>query len=667
MTELWAQEVPSPEQDMMSRRLRLSYVDPVRCVQMLKLFGFEIGSADAPVDRSKLPVVVLLPETKYHTTIPDQPNAFPHTETDPINELLVFYDPAEPGQYGLLENIVRKQIDLPARQIMIEAMVLEISSTALRQLGVQWDLTNILSSGNFLNRKIESTTNPLRIGRIVTPDEGADQVDVTLKGVFREFNVRLKTLIKDGYAEIISRPSVLTLDNRMAYINVSEQIPVANTSYAPGNNYQRTSFETKRAGIQLYVRPRVSADGEEISLQINASVTARVPNGDVVVRNSSGTILASSPTISEREVKTYARIANHTPFIIGGLIAKDSEETIHRVPFVSKLPVLGNLFRSRSVTGLKREVIIVITPFVLPDEKVVNKSMPKDEDRFDSFGNKLFRDAYRIRAEDTFDLHYLRGNRQLKRMQELTERILVENPNKEGQYPYARFAKGAIPGEDILVRRQIYEVLKRREIAASLEIENLIFFESDQVLGSGFKVRFLEDYLKQEAPEILGRSGGKRALAISFTLRRISDGAADLLREPVPDMGFVDCPDSSTWSQLLWDMNKPDAQGRERHAILVRNKDDLKRLKLAILMKKTIELNTERRILSLQNFTRGRLLLMPTVREEDVELIDAEVAECFFCSELYYQSLESELERDFAALRKAIKGTPYEAILDGGG
>jgi hypothetical protein len=95
----------------------------------------------------------------------------------------------------------------------------------------------------------------------------------------------------------------------------------------------------------------------------------------------------------------------------------------------------------------------------------------------------------------------------------------------------------------------------------------------------------------------------------------------------------------------------------------LRNRGDLDRLKLAILMKKTIELNTESRILSLQNFTRGRLLMMPTVREEDVELLDAEVANCFFCSELYYQSLQSELERDFAALREALKGTPYEAEL----
>ncbi|MGE4550286.1 MAG: hypothetical protein AAEJ57_02775, partial [Opitutales bacterium] len=270
-SELWAQGEPPGEQPgepgMVSRRLRLSYVDPSRCIQLLKLFGFTVGAIDAPVDRSKLPVIVLLPETKHHTIIPDQPTAFPHTETDPINELLVFYNPAEPGQYGAVLDLVRKQIDLPARQIMIEAMVLEISSTSLRQLGVQWDLTNNLGAGNFFKRKVESTaTDPLRIGRIVTPPEGEAQLAVTVKDVFREFNLRLRALVQDGSAEIISRPSVLTLDNRMAYINVSEQIPVANTTYAPGNNYQSTSFTTMRAGIQLYVRPRISADGEEISL-----------------------------------------------------------------------------------------------------------------------------------------------------------------------------------------------------------------------------------------------------------------------------------------------------------------------------------------------------------------------------------------------------------------
>jgi len=71
-------------------RLRLSYVDPVRCIELLKLYGVSVGSPSQEVDRTKLPVVVPMPETKFHETIPDHTKAFPKTETDPINEILLF-------------------------------------------------------------------------------------------------------------------------------------------------------------------------------------------------------------------------------------------------------------------------------------------------------------------------------------------------------------------------------------------------------------------------------------------------------------------------------------------------------------------------------------------------------------------------------------------------
>ena len=129
----------------------------------------------------------------------------------------------------------------------------------------------------------------------------------------------------------------------------------------------------------------------------------QVPGKDVIVKGMNDQQLAQAPTLSVREVKTYARIANDTPFIVGGLIAKDSEQSTKQVPLLGDLPILGNLFRSKTETGLKREVIIVITPSVLPEDTAVHAGMPKDEDAFDRFGHRLFRDAYRIRSEDTFD------------------------------------------------------------------------------------------------------------------------------------------------------------------------------------------------------------------------------------------------------------------------
>ena len=661
-----------PEPELVSKRLRLSYVDPTRCTQLLKLYGVTVGAATAPVDVKKLPVVVALPETKFADTIPDHKTSFPRTETDPLNELMVFYDANKPEQFGKVLRFVREQIDRPARKIMIEAMVLEISSTALKELGVQWDLTGNASGGNFINRHMTREipdkkdylpADKLLIGQIVSPAAGAAQLDVSATNVFREFNMRLKALVTDGSAEVLSRPSVLTLDNRMAYINVSEKIPIANAKFA-GVNLSTVSFVEKTAGIELAVRPRINEDGSEISLQVNASVSSRVPGETLTILNKDGSVVAEAPTLSVREVKTYARIANDTPFIIGGLIAKDSTESVSRVPVLGKIPVLGALFRSKSVGGLKREVIIVITPSVLPEENVVNKSMPKDEDIFDSFGNRLFRDNYRIRAEDTFDLRYLTENRGLQRLQALADRMVTDDANLADVYPYSNFAYGAVPGEEALVRRQIYEVLKRRDDAKTLDAAKLIFFRKDENVGSGFRVQFLSDYLKQVAPFVLTRNGDGRVFAMRFRLRRDSLGAAELLEEPVPETVTFSCPDKETWRRHLWYLNQPGPNGEVRHVILLRNKDDLDRLKYAVLMKKTIDLNTERHILKLKNFTRGRLLRMPTVREDDVELIDADAAACFFHSEQYYASLQAALQRDYDALREAITGTPYEEELE---
>ena len=73
-----------------SERIRLSYADPARCTQLLQLYGVTIGSPSAAVDPKKLPVVVPLPPTKFHETVPDHEKVFPQTEVDPINELLLF-------------------------------------------------------------------------------------------------------------------------------------------------------------------------------------------------------------------------------------------------------------------------------------------------------------------------------------------------------------------------------------------------------------------------------------------------------------------------------------------------------------------------------------------------------------------------------------------------
>jgi len=636
---------------VVSTRYTLSYIDPARATQLLALHGYTIGKAETKIEPGQLPVIVALPGTTHHDTVPKAEDKFPQTETDPLNELIIFHDENDPRQLSRVVASLKKDVDRPARQIIIEAMILEISSNALRELGVQWSRDgSVGASGNFINSK----TSALTIGSLKNPVADA-AVDLTTKGIFHDLNTRIKALVREGDAEVLSRPSVLALNNRMAYISVSEDIPVANTSYAPGNNYQRTSFEVKKAGITLALRPRVDGQGDEVSMQVNAEVTAKVPDADVEVKNNVGTVLASSPTISKRAVRTYVRVSNNTPFIIGGLIAKDKQSTQDKVPLLGDLPIVGGLFRSSKDKVIKREVIIVLTPFVLPDDHVIGKNMPKDEDAFDSVGHQLFRDAYRIRAEDTFDLNYLFENKQLQRMKALATRIVGNNVFLGGQYPYNKFHGKAIPGESILCYRQIYEVLKRRNAQQQLSSDKLIIFEKDTTLEAGHRVVFLEQYLRSHAPEVLTDAGGPSAVALTYNLQRFSDSAKSIFGEPVPDIHTVNCADETQWRRQLWQLNQPAADGQEKFTVLLRRKKDVERLKYAVLIKKTVELNTEKLALNLSNFSRGRLLLMPRVKAQDIELVDGDVARSFFYSELYYPASQVEMDRDITAFRKTIE------------
>ena len=162
---------------------------------------------------------------------------------------------------------------------------------------------------------------------------------------------------------------------------------------------------------------------------------------------------------------------------------------------------------------------------------------------------------------------------------------------------------------------------------------------------------------------MLEKKESGKAFGLCFRMRRNSHNVIQLLEEPVPEIKIVDCPDSQTWRSLLRESNKRTPGVSAKQVIFLRNQDDLNRLKNAILMKKIISLNAADYILKLKNFTRGRLLRMPTVREQDVELIDADVATCYYHSELYYSVLEESLESNYAALRKVLSGTEYESDL----
>lgn len=645
--------------DLVTKKIRLSYSDPQRALTTLKAFGYTVVEPGTVVDSTKLPVITTMPATSGHglpapKDAAGKPADFPLTDADPVSDLIVFYHPAKPEQYADVYTRVKEVIDLPARQIMIEALVLEISETGLKKLGVEWEL-----------QTPRNNIGSLKLGRLPAFAQAtgeAPTLDLSVENIFGEFQADIQALIREGSAEVLSRPSVLTLDNRMAFIDVSERIPVVNAINNPRSDIVTVSFKEVTAGISLNVRPRISDDGRDISMQVNASVTARVPNEDVIVRNSEGDEVARSPTISAREVRTYTRIGNNTPFIIGGLVSKDETSDIDKVPLLGDLPLIGGAFRSERKTKEKREVIIVITPFVLPDSAIVKRNLPRDEDAFDSFGLQLFHDAYRIRAEDVFELKFLLDNKQLLAMKEMANAAASRNRRLADQYPFSEFVDQHVPGEEYLVLRQMYEVVKRLDAHERVNDQRIIFFTSDPAKDQGVQVAFLNDLLaevtggppakKEELGDLFAKMPDK-AIAITYTVRD-KEGIHSALKQPVPEVRLVDCASRIEWAQKLWELNQPTDQGQQRRTIVLHEGKDLLRLRRAIMLSKVVELNATDGDLSLERFSIGQLLLIPSGKEEKVYLMDDEVARLFFITEHYYPALQKKLEDDADALRRAL-------------
>ena len=674
--------------DLESKMIQLSYIDAKTAISMLK--GLGVTAVTKPeevpqaVDFAKLPFVVPVPEpAAADVGLVGQSADAPRTSVAfgislmpsvagqlsqttlamPTTQLLVMFHPAHPEQFSRVRGLVDEFIDRPARQIFVEGMVLEIAETGLRDLGIEWEL----DQGPILFRAGSLAAEGL------TDTLSFETTDIDFHRVFTRdfpyiFSLELRALIEEGKAEILSRPSVLTLNNRQSTIRVGQDIPIATSQEGRGySNKIAFSFTYLPTGILMNIRPRISEDGSEVSMLIDTIVSTTVPNADLEIRSVEGELLATAPTVSTRRVQTYSRVRNNTPFIIGGLVSREYTSVKDKIPLLGDLPLVGVFFRSERTNTSKREVIIVLTPYVLPEDHHIARSLPKDEDAFDSFGHELFHDSYRIRTGDVFDLGFLFENKRLMTYGELARDAMSRNFRLAQRQPFISFVGGRVPGEEILVSRMIYEVVKRLDIADNIPLRRIIYFDSQQV--GGYDVRFLERTLAQLGKGVFDYTNffttqrGK-ALAMTYYYDRTSMRAERLASEPVPDLSIIDCPDRETWGTLLWELNQPDESGRQRYTILIHGETDLVRLRRALALKRIVSLNGGYEQLLLQNFGVGKVLLMPELKKGQVHVIDAEVARFFFHTEHYYAAAISEIESRLTEVDAELRRSSERGLLD---
>jgi type IV pilus assembly protein PilQ len=263
------------------------------------------------------------------------------TDIDPAIEKMVF---------------LLKALDIPEKQVMIEARIVEATSTFTRDLGVQWGIHYNDASATFLGINQLDTA----FGGVVTnvaPTSGLPDASTSGGAMGLSFgkltnniqiDLRLSAAETAGQVKIISTPKVVTLNNKAAKISQGQSIPYQTTS-AEG-----TKTEFVEAALTLEVTPHITADGN-VSMKIKAS------------NNSPGSPVPGStaPPINKKEATTELLVKNGETTVIGGIYVDNDSTTDSGVPFLKDIPLLGWMFKSNSKSSTKTELLIFITPKIV--------------------------------------------------------------------------------------------------------------------------------------------------------------------------------------------------------------------------------------------------------------------------------------------------------------
>ncbi|MEO4048211.1 type II secretion system secretin GspD [Pseudomonas sp. CAU 1711] len=273
---------------------------------------------------------------------------------------------ADPDTVSTLEEIVRN-LDVPRAQVMVEAAIVEISGDISDALGVQWAVdarggTGGLGGVNFGNTGLSVGT----VLRAIQEDKIPDDLtlpDGAIIGVgTSSFGALITALSANSKSNLLSTPSLLTLDNQEAEILVGQNVPFQTGSYttdAAGANNPFTTIEREDIGVTLKVTPHIN-DGATLRLEVEQEISSIAPSTGL---NSKAVDLVTN----KRSIKSVILADDGQVIVLGGLIQDDVTTTDSKVPLLGDIPLLGRLFRSTKDTHVKRNLMVFLRPTIVRD------------------------------------------------------------------------------------------------------------------------------------------------------------------------------------------------------------------------------------------------------------------------------------------------------------
>src|SRR6056297_90620 len=289
---------------------------------------------------------------------------------------------APPSIYREVASVI-EQLDIRRAQVLVEAIIAEVAADTGRELGIQWQFfesgdegffggTNFQSGGrNILNLSAGLANS--EDGATVLPGGGLNlgYVDGTtsLLGIeLLEIGALAQALATDGNTNVLSTPSIVTMDNHSASINVGQEVPFLSGSFlsegistAEGQVNPFQTIQREEVGLKLRVTPHIN-EGDTIMLAIEQEVSSLAPIAGAV-----------DLITNKRTISTRVMVPDGSMLVLGGLISDDLNESVERVPGLSRIPLFGELFTYRSTNQVKRNLMVFIRPRILHDQKLMDE------------------------------------------------------------------------------------------------------------------------------------------------------------------------------------------------------------------------------------------------------------------------------------------------------
>jgi type II secretory pathway component GspD/PulD (secretin) len=307
------------------------------------------------------------------------------TSYDDINALIIKSSPA--AYLAMLETI--KKIDIPPKQVLIEVMIAEITLNDDESMGVEWLLKSEEGKSTYLGG---FTPTPLDVENPATGAPSPNYFGYIINPT--EFVGMIELFATYGRVNILSSPHILALDNKEAKIEVGEDIPIAtglNTSTSAADTVGTTlvssgQIQYRTAGTLLTVTPHIN-DKDFVSLKISQEFSG--PGEETTVAGT------EFPSFFTRRAETTGIVRDGHTLVIGGLIGETRTTTRSGLPILSKIPIIGFLFGTSSVTVRKTELIIMITPHVIKSQEDADRQTEEFQSKVRSVKERINTDRFR--------------------------------------------------------------------------------------------------------------------------------------------------------------------------------------------------------------------------------------------------------------------------------